>query len=256
MSSPSRLRQRLAPLRGLARALRRLRHRADLCRLAELHGTDKWGRHFYAQHYATHFAAFRRKRINLLEIGVGGYSDPRSGGASLRMWKDYFPKANIFAVDVFDKSPLEQKRIRIFQGSQDDPAFLAEVVRTIGRIDIIVDDGSHINAHVLKTFDILFDALADGGLYVIEDLQTAYWPKYGGSEDPDCDATSIAMCKQLIDGLNWEEFFDREPQRFDRLIRGVHFYHNIAFIEKGRNVEGSNRTPECRRPRQETAAAV
>jgi hypothetical protein len=36
----------------------------------------------------------------MLEIGVGGYDSPISGGESLRMWKTYFPFAKIFALDI------------------------------------------------------------------------------------------------------------------------------------------------------------
>ena len=49
--------------------------------------------------------------------------------------------------------------------------------------DIIIDDGSHLNRHVVKSFQVLFPLLADDGIYVAEDTQTAYWPGEGGSSD-------------------------------------------------------------------------
>ena len=213
----------------------------DLPALASLFETDKWGRHYYAQHYQTHFERLRRRRINILEIGVGGYEDPCSGGESLRMWKAYFRNANVFGLDIADKSALQEHRIRIFQGSQDDAQLLENVAHQIGPLDIVIDDGSHINSHVVTSFNTLFPKLLDQGIYVIEDVQTAYWPQYGGSEDPLDERTSVAMCKRLVDGLNWEEFADRPPASFDREITSIHFYHNLAFIYKGRNQEGSNR---------------
>jgi len=45
----------------------------DLRKLAVAFGTDKEGGHHYAKHYQNHFAALRNKRLNILEIGVGGY---------------------------------------------------------------------------------------------------------------------------------------------------------------------------------------
>ena len=69
--------------------------RRDLIKLAMLSGTDKWGAHWYAAHYARHFQHLRRKQITLLEIGIGGYDDPKAGGGSLRMWRRYFPNAQI-----------------------------------------------------------------------------------------------------------------------------------------------------------------
>jgi hypothetical protein len=50
-------------------------------------GTDKWGDHWYTQHYQRYFRPLRDKRLTLLEIGVGGYEDSGEGGACLRMWK-------------------------------------------------------------------------------------------------------------------------------------------------------------------------
>lgn len=95
--------------------------------------------------------------------GIGGYDDPRAGGASLRMWRAYFPKSRIYGIDIHDKSGHDEKRIRTFRGDQTDRGFLEGVVREIGRPNIIIDDGSHLNAHVVATFEILFPLLADDG---------------------------------------------------------------------------------------------
>ena len=43
---------------------------SNLKTLAILNKSDKWGSHWYAQHYERHFAALRHKRLNILEIGV------------------------------------------------------------------------------------------------------------------------------------------------------------------------------------------
>lgn len=215
----------------------------DLTRLARLYDTDKWGNHSYTPHYARHFGPMRRRRLNVLEIGVGGYDDPYVGGSSLRMWKSYFPRARIFSLDLYDKSPQEEPRIRIFQGSQADPDVLRRMADAIGPIDIVIDDGSHINAHVLTTFHALFPHVREGGFYVVEDTQTSYWAELGGaSVRPALPETSMGFFQRLVDGLNYEEFEDEAyvPTTYDRQIVAMHFYHNLVFIEKGRNEEGSN----------------
>jgi hypothetical protein len=209
--------------------------RSDLSVLARIHGTDKWGYHWYAQHYQSHFHRLRKKRLNLLEIGVGGYDDPRAGGESLRMWKDYFPNANIFGIDVFDKSGLEEPRIRIFKGSQDDPDFLAWVAGQIGRLDIIIDDGSHLNEHMVASFQALFPLLAEGGFYAIEDLQAAYMVSQGSSDVTGCQAPAIAMCKRLVDGLNWRAIAGHEPSYCDDHVDSIHFYPELVVVHKGPN---------------------
>ena len=113
------------------RLISRLR-RNSLRRLAELHGTDKIFGHNYIDVYEHHFCKFRKQSVTFLEIGVGGYNNPQVGGQSLRMWKDYFYKGRIYSIDIYDKSPHQQERIRIFQGSQADRVFLESVHRQTG----------------------------------------------------------------------------------------------------------------------------
>ena len=217
--------------------------RRNLPRLATIYGTDKWGHHWYAAHYARHFQHLRRKKITVFEIGVGGYENPLEGGWSLRMWRRYFPKAQIVGLDYYDKSPHAEKRIRIYRGDQSDEKLLRQIVAETGRPDIIIDDGSHQNRHVIKSFEVLFPLLADEGIYAVEDTQTAYWPADGGSSDDLRNApTSMRLLKDLVDGLNHEEFMKPgyRPSYSDQNITAVHFYHNLVFIQKGRNQEGSN----------------
>jgi demethylmacrocin O-methyltransferase len=183
-----------------------------------------------------HFKNFKNKRINLLEIGVGGDDDPKAGGESLRMWKKYFRLGKIFGLDLYDKSAFQERRIKIFQGNQVDKGFLDSVVKEIGKIDIIIDDGSHINEHVIETFKILFPKLNDGGIYVVEDIQTSYWSDLGGNnEDLNNSQTSMNFFKRLTDCLNHHEFRIKnyEPTYYDKKIISMHFYRNLVLIYKG-----------------------
>lgn len=203
-------------------------------------GTDKQGAHNYAEHYAHHFREIRHRPLVVLEIGI-------AGGNSLRTWKAYFPNSEIYGIDILDKTFHDAHRIKTFMGSQADEAFLAQVIKEIGSPDVIIDDGSHLNQHVIFTFKALFPLMKPNGIYAIEDLQTSYWDelwdtKWGGSMSKD-SPTSMNFLKSLVDGLNHEEFppeVGHFPDYFDRHITGLHFYHNLAFIIKGDNSEGSN----------------
>ena len=211
--------------------------------LWKLYWTDKTGGHFYTPHYQSHFERLRWKKIKLLEIGVGGYTSPNNWWHSLRMWKKYFPRAKIFWIDIYDKSSLQGKRIRIFQGSQIDESFLYTILQETGKLDIIIDDGSHQNEHVIQTFKILFPALKDGGIYVVEDTQTSYWEDYGGdSKNLENPKTMMNFFKKLTDSLNNEEFICSwyKKNYYDKKIISMHFYHNLIFIYKGNNDEKSN----------------
>lgn len=224
-------------------SLRSIYYMFNLDKLALIYGTDKNGSHFYTQHYQTHFKSFKFKKLNLLEIGVGGFENPLYGGHSLRMWKSFFPFANIFSLDIVDKSFLQEHRIKIYKGSQVDYDFLQMICNEVGLFDLIIDDGSHINDHVIKSFEFLFPKLKTGGIYVIEDTQTSYWENYGGSSnDFNKEGTIYNYFKSLIDSLNNEEFVldNYEKSYFDKHIISMHFYHNMIFIYKGYNNEPSN----------------
>lgn len=236
-------RERPASLRRHLREPLGILFRRDLPKLAMIYGSDKWGTHQYAAHYARRLRRLRLKKITLLEIGIGGYEDPQAGGNSLRMWRRYFPNAQIVGLDCFDKSPHAENRIRIYRGDQSDEGILRQIVAEVGRPDIVIDDGSHINRDVIKSFEVLFPLLADDGLYVVEDTQTAYWPECGGSSDDLLHApTSMCLLKSLVDGLNHQEFINPGyiPSYYDQHITALHFYHNLVFVQKGRNDEGGN----------------
>jgi len=157
------------------------------------------------------------------------------------MWKEYFPNAQIFGLDIVDKSFVDEPRIKTFQGDQTDPAVLNAIVKEAGTLHLVIDDGSHRPADIIASFNLLFPLLADDGIYVIEDTQTSYWPESGGQEDPAADGTTMAFVKRLMDGLNWEEFVIEpyEPTYTDLHITALAIYHNLVFIQKGTNTEGT-----------------
>ncbi|PWI31501.1 methyltransferase [Flavobacteriaceae bacterium LYZ1037] len=215
----------------------------DLRAIGKIYGTDKVKGHNYTDHYIYHFKKYRKKEINLLEIGVGGFEKTNEGGNSLKMWKSYFCKGNIFSFDIYDKTSLQEDRIKIFIGSQVDKEFLHKIMSEIGNVDLIIDDGSHINSHVITTFKILFPLLKIGGIYVIEDTQTSYWKEYGGdSVNLNNPKTTMNFFKGLVDSLNNKEFLidNYEQNYYDKHIISMHFYHNLIFIYKGINNEESN----------------
>lgn len=221
-------------------------YRNDLPRLAQYFGTDKHGSHFYARHYQQHFEPWRHRPLKVLEIGVGGLEDPRAGGESLRMWKAYFRRASIVGIDIYDKSFHDESRITTIVGSQADPAFLRQVHEQHGPFDIIIDDGSHFVEHVITTFNVLFPLLAKDGIYAVEDTQSSYWPEargipFGGSTDLAAPHTSMNFLKSLVDGLNHVEFLSKDyvPSYLDKHVVALHFYHNLVFVYKGVNDEGS-----------------
>lgn len=207
----------------------------DLYLLALKYGTDKRG-HGYIKTYEQLFKPIRNNKLNILEIGVGGFNNPNKGGSSLRMWKEYFKKSIIYSIDIHDKSKLEENRIKIFKGSQNDSSFLRNIETQIGPIDIIIDDGSHISEHILTSFNTLFPLLKQGGLYIIEDTHTSYLPQFGGEyKYLNNNRTSMGYFKDLTDGLNYEYIPKRTPSFFDQNITSISFYSKMIVIHRGKN---------------------
>jgi hypothetical protein len=203
-------------------------HNTELSRLFFCHDgrtMQKWNH--YLDLYDTYLAPYRCKPVKMLEIGV-------NRGGSLQLWRRYFgSEAMIYGVDVnpecarFADFPTQ---IRI--GSQADPAFLRSVISELGRPDIIIDDGSHVAKHQQVSFETLFPLLAPGGIYVIEDMHTAYWRGEweGGYKRP---GTAVELVKQLIDDMHgwWHRRSGGFANRED--LVAIHVHDSITFIEKG-----------------------
>jgi demethylmacrocin O-methyltransferase len=215
-------------------------YRKDLNRLATVCDTDKWGTHWYTQHYDRYFRPMRSRRLNVLEIGVGGYESSDLGGGSLRMWKAYFSKSQIVGIDLYDKSHFSESRIDVRQCDQTDKDGLVRLSKEYGGFDIVIDDGSHFNEHVIQSFEVLFPLLRTGGIYVVEDVQTAYWSSFGGGINSP--GASIKYFKALVDGLNHAEYPipSYKPTYYDENIVEIAFFHNLVFICKGKNDEKTN----------------
>lgn len=196
----------------------------------------KW--HHYLPLYDRYFAPYQTgfpaavggmRPIRMLEIGV-------AKGGSLQLWRRYFgPKAVLFGIDIDPSCAAFDgeggNRIRI--GSQADPAFLKAVVAEMGGIDIVLDDGSHVSEDQNAAFATLFPLLEEGGLYVVEDLHTAYWRDFGGGYASD--RSFVATVKQLIDDLHhWYHKGGEKIAAAAGMVGGLHLHDSIVFIEKER----------------------
>ena len=131
--------------------------------------------HGYLEQYNKHFYKDRFKKKNILEIGIKRKTSQSPGASSLKMWKKYFPNSTINGIDIDSiNRNYREDNINIYIGDQSDEYFLKSVIKDIGRLDIIIDDGSHINELTLKSYNYLFQHLNQGGIYVIEDLLVSY----------------------------------------------------------------------------------
>mgnify|MGYP001405960813 FL=1 len=179
----------------------------------------------------------REKSYKILEIGV-------DIGSGVRALKKYFPNSEIYGLDIKEECKKhEEENINIIIGSQVSKDILEELSKK--EFDIIIDDGSHHNNHVFKTFEYLFKSLNTNnvGLYIVEDIHTSYWPYYGGGyKNPN---SSIEKFKNLIDQQNlWcirdpischippYKGVDVEKTYCEKWLEFIQFYENIIVIKK------------------------
>ncbi|MGI5223046.1 hypothetical protein [Nocardia sp. CA-290969] len=208
------------------------------------HGTDKATHHGYTRIYEQYLKALRAKPITILELGWGGHEDPESGGASLAMWREYFPKATVVGIDVEPKAN-RLEGVDFHQGSQADPEFLKGLHDRYGDFDVIIDDASHVSSLTIRAFEILYPMLRPGGLYVCEDTHGAYHSHWYGAHEanPDPDRprsngqpTMMQFFRRLADEVNYHGPSDRElfPKRYwlGYSLESVHFYYNLTVIRK------------------------
>lgn len=194
------------------------------------HLIHKWMHYFDI--YDRHFAPYRKRPIKVLEFGV-------SYGGSLQMWRDYFGrKAHIIGVDI-DPRCLTIKtgpRIQVVIGDQEDREFLAKLAEEHGPFDVIIEDGGHTMTQQINTFEVIWPHVRTGGVFLIEDLHTSYWEKYGGGLRKP--GTFIEYAKDLIDRMNaWHTRGALPPDAYTKTIGGMHVYDSVIVFDKAKVIK-------------------
>jgi len=175
----------------------------------------------YFDLYDTHFRSLRERELKILEIGV-------QYGGSVEMWAKYFPNSLITGIDVDPLCAIHtRKRISIKIGNQADPKFLSQFTG----YDIIVDDGGHTMNQQQTSFDVLFPLLNAGGVYVIEDLHTSYWPEFL-DKSPTTTEYLATLTHSLNSAASKNERAKGRPVVESRGISEMHFYPSMCFIYK------------------------
>lgn len=185
----------------------------------------KWKHYFPI--YERHFRDFVYEPVTMLEIGCGL-------GGSLQMWKRYFgPHATIVGIDIVPEcKTYEEDQIEVRIGPQQDTDFLQALIDEFGPPDIVLDDGSHMMSHMVKTFEYLYPRISRNGVYMVEDLHTAYWEEYEGGFRRL--GTFIERCKPLLDELNADHTRGvLPPTEFTKNTLAMHFYDSVAVFERG-----------------------
>ena len=202
----------------------------ELIYISDKHNPTKNKKEFL-KIYSNYFKDYKDKEINILEIGV--YK-----GESLKIYREYFSKAKICGIDI-NEIKFKIDGVDIIKADQASVKDLTSICEKYKSFDIIIDDGGHHSNQITTSLNFLFDYLNDNGLYVIEDLQTSYFPRFGGSRfNLNRKTTSMNFLKSITDSVNYEQN-DRpfyETKKFDGQVKFVHFFQNLAIIKKGKSI--------------------
>ena len=150
----------------------------------------------------------------------------------------------IIGIDINQEcKKFEKDNIQIFIGDQKDPHFLSEIIKKVGKPDIIIDDGGHTSNQQITSFNVLYNHMKDNGTYLVEDTHTSYWQEW--QDRPD-GLTFMDYAKELSDKLNnWYknhklEHFQTKPEvrkkievpQITRNTYKIIFYNSIVVFKR------------------------
>jgi len=183
--------------------------------------SDKWEHYFDIYDHC--LSRFYDKKISFLEIGI------QNGGSIEVAQKLFDPKSSLSGLDIDPRcSDISNilKDVKIYIGSQVDEQLLNKIATDHNKnFDVIIDDGSHIQSHMIFTFTRMFQFINDGGIYLIEDTHTNYSPSH---QESFFGIGLYDYFKGLSERLNLDYMDPASRQRYKipRNQRDKRDYHN------------------------------
>lgn len=182
------------------------------------YNTDKAEKHHYDVVYHSEFKSILEQPLNILEVGV-------LEGHSIQAWLEYFPNANLYGVDTFERVGIDEievadnPRVKLLKADSTNISINIKINKEWPdtKFDIIIDDGLHTPRANALTFKNLIPFLKEDGAYYVEDVWPLdkmtsnqlnhYWLKRHAK-----DYTSMEMnyFLQSIDSYKVERFDNRQ----------------------------------------------
>jgi hypothetical protein len=154
-----------------------------MCRVMTKHGSDKGNvsKHNYTTIYSSLFGKLRDQPLLIFELGLGTNNPVLTSsmgtqgrpGASLRGWRELFPRALVYGADVDRDILFEDDRIKTFYCDQLDSIAIRDLWSQPvlqGGVDVIIDDGLHTLEGNTSFLEGSLEHLRPGGFYVVEDI--------------------------------------------------------------------------------------
>ncbi len=210
----------------------------ELVALGKIYKNDKINEYHsfsgksYMDIYSLYLSPIRNENITMLEIGI-------RDGSSLRIFRDFFKKGKILGLDIDPNTAFSDNRITTYIGSQNSIEIINKIFNENPVINIVLDDGSHINELTIASFQLIFDKLPKGSFYIIEDLACSYLEdsleegiKVGNWPGMHLNDPSVQFVNKRSD-IN--HFFLELIKKMDERkgeVEFVHFWSQLCVIKK------------------------
>jgi cephalosporin hydroxylase len=171
-------------------------------------GTDKDTFHSYIEMYEQFLAPLIDRSVVVAEVGI-------QYGGSMLLWQDYLPRAKFIYLDnvdavhakVYDNLDLKRSKILFEDAYTQEAAAKVKKLAPEG-IDFIIDDGPHTLESQCQFLSLYLPLLAEGGMAVIEDVQSTDW--------------FVSLAMRVPDGFVIETIDLRDTKgRYDDLVFAV-----------------------------------
>ena len=164
---------------------------ANIFDLVDDSKTDKNTTHSYLGLYDDLLMDRRESARNVLEVGIGDFGE--KNGGSIKLWKDYFPNATVYGLDILPidrvmDELLEDPRVVLLTGvnAYDQRIVKEEFINKRNvKFDFLIDDGSHQLCDMKTFIKYYLPLMADDGIMIIEDVPDARWIEELVNEVPE-----------------------------------------------------------------------
>lgn len=202
--------------------------------IGEKYGTDKNSKyHNYLNKYEFFLEKFRDKSITVLELGV-------FHAASLRTWKEYFALGQIVGVDIDERcKQYIEERIDVLIGDLGETEFVDCLTKL--QPTVIVDDASHKWSHQINAICTLLPSLCDGGIYILEDINTSFIEDEGHN---DALISAYEFCSSVSECVTgntplWKSnhryeisLYSQEIEKIAAQVEMISFLHGSCLLIK------------------------
>ncbi|MET3497453.1 class I SAM-dependent methyltransferase [Variovorax boronicumulans] len=174
----------------------------------------------YFQVYEELLRPYVGKPITFVEVGI-------FHGGSLFMWRKFLgPEARIIGIDLNpDAKRWEAHGFEIHIGDQADPAFWDRFYAQVGPVDVLLDDGGHMNHQQIVTTDKAIDHLNDGGLLIVEDVHASYLSEFHNPSE----YSFINFARKMVDSINARfPAVQYVGKNYGRRVYSTAFYESIV----------------------------